>query len=204
MDQAASKSRTTWNPDKFRLRRLVERLVEMDEVEIHDEAVALSELSPIIENTKKGVLFKKAGPEEHEVVGAVSASRRRLAAAFGVPEEKMREEFLRRQANPQKTFVVPTSAAPVQEIVLTGEQIDLYKLPFHVQHEYDGGPYITSGNDFTIDPATKLKWTFNIGASGNSFTDIQATSTEEMAGGAGKIVRFDVANGKFHGYGIDE
>ncbi|HEX3971680.1 MAG TPA: UbiD family decarboxylase [Stellaceae bacterium] len=154
MDQPVSTTRT-WNPDKFRLRRLVERLIDMDEIEVRNEPVALSEMSPIIEGTKKGVLFKKAGPEEHEVVGAVSASRRRLAAAFGVAEEKVREEFLRRQASPQKTFVVPTSEAPVQEIVLTGEQIDMYKLPFHVQHEYDGGPYITSGNDFIIDPVSK-------------------------------------------------
>jgi len=94
MDQVASTTRTVWNPDKFRLRRLVERLVEMDEIEVLSEPVALSEMSPIIENTKKGVLFKKAGPEQHEVVGAVSASRSRLAAAFGVPEAKMREVYV--------------------------------------------------------------------------------------------------------------
>jgi UbiD family decarboxylase len=155
MDQVASKSRTTWNPDKFRLRRLVERLADMDEVQIHDEPVALSEMSPIIEATQKAVLFRKAGPEEHEVAGAVSASRRRLAAAFGVAEEKMREEYARRMANPQKTFEVPSNESPVHEIVLTGDQIDLTKLPFHVQHEYDGAPYISSGIDFTVDPVTK-------------------------------------------------
>ncbi|HEY3918049.1 MAG TPA: UbiD family decarboxylase [Stellaceae bacterium] len=154
MDQAVTKGRT-WNPDKFRLRRLVERLVDMDEIEVRNEPVALSEMSPIIEATQKGVLFKKAGPEQHEVVGAVSASRKRLAAAFGVPEEKLREEFMRRNASPQKTFEVPSSEAPVREVVLTGDQIDLYKLPFHVQHEYDGAPYITSGNDFIIDPVSK-------------------------------------------------
>ena len=155
MDQVVNKSRISWNPDKFRLRRLVERLIDMGEVEIHDEPVALSEMSPIIEATQKAVLFKKAGPEQHEVVGAVSANRERLAAAFGVPERKMREEFMRRSANPQKPFEVPSSEAPVHEIVETGDKIDLYKLPFHVQHEYDGAPYITSGIDFIIDPVTK-------------------------------------------------
>ena len=54
MDQPVSTTRT-WNPDKFRLRRLVERLVEMGEIEVRNEQVALSEMSPIIENTKKGV-----------------------------------------------------------------------------------------------------------------------------------------------------
>ncbi len=154
MDQVTPKGQATWNPDKFRLRRLVERLVDMGEVEIHDEPVALSEMSPIIEATQKAVLFRKAGPEQHEVAGAVSASRRRLAAAFGVGEDKMREEYLRRMANPQKPFVVPSNEAPVHEIVQT-DQIDLTKLPFHVQHEYDGAPYISSGIDFTIDPVSK-------------------------------------------------
>ena len=155
MPESASTTRATFNPDKFRLRKLVERLVDMGEIEVRNEQVALSEMSPIIENTRKGILFKKAGPEEHEVVGAVSASRTRLAAAFGVPELKMREEFMRRAANPQKPFVVPSNEAPVHEVVLTGDQIDLYKLPFHVQHEYDGAPYITSGIDFVIDPVSK-------------------------------------------------
>jgi UbiD family decarboxylase len=67
----------------------------------------------------------------------------------------MREEYVRRMANPQKPFEVPSSEAPVHEVVLTGDQIDLTKLPFHVQHEYDGAPYISSGIDFVIDPATK-------------------------------------------------
>lgn len=155
MDQIVAAGRTTWNPDKFRLRRLVERLIDMGEVEIHEEPVALSELSPMIEATAKALLFRKAGPEQHELVGAVSASRRRLAAAFGVSEDKMRDEYIRRMANPQKTFEVPSDEAPVHEVVLTGDQIDLTKLPFHVQHEYDGAPYISSGIDFTVDPATK-------------------------------------------------
>jgi 2,5-furandicarboxylate decarboxylase 1 len=150
-----AKSQGSWDSDKFRLRRLVERLADMDEVEIHDEPVALAELSPIIEGTRKAVLFRKAGPEGHELAASVSASRRRLAAAFDVTEDKMREEYSRRMANPQTTFEVPGGDAPVQEVVVTGKDIDLTKLPFHVQHEYDGAPYISSGIDYTCDPATK-------------------------------------------------
>ena len=155
MQQVATKPSVSWDPDKFRLRRLVERLIDMGEVEVHDEPVALSEMSPMIEATTKALLFRKAGPEQHEVAAAVSATRSRAAAAFGVPEDRVREEYMRRMANPQKAFEVPKSEAPVQEIVETGDQINLLKLPFHVQHEYDGGPYITSGIDFTVDPVTK-------------------------------------------------
>jgi 2,5-furandicarboxylate decarboxylase 1 len=155
MDQPVAHSRTAWNPDKFRLRRLVERLVDLGEVQVHAEPVALADLSPIIEATEKAVLFEKAGPEQHELAAAVAASRTRLAAAFGVAPEKMREEYQRRMAAPQKTFAVPSNEAPVHEVVLTGKDIDLTKLPFHVQHEYDGAPYISSGIDFTVDPTTE-------------------------------------------------
>jgi 2,5-furandicarboxylate decarboxylase 1 len=155
MDQPVVQGRVAWNPDKFRLRRLVERLIDMEEVQVHPEPVALADLSPIIEATTKAVLFRKTGPEESELVASVAATRTRLAAAFGVTPEKMRDEYVRRMGNPQKTFEVPSNEAPVHEVVLTGKDIDLTKLPFHVQHEYDGAPYISSGIDFTIDPATK-------------------------------------------------
>jgi 2,5-furandicarboxylate decarboxylase 1 len=154
MQQRAVKRQTSWDADKFRLRRLVERLTEMGEVEVHDEPVALSALSPIIEGTAKAVHFRKAGPEQHELAAAVGATRPRLAASFGVPEAKMRDEYLKRLANPQKTFEVPSGDAPVHEVVETGDKIDLTKLPFHIQHEYDGAPYISSGIDFTRDPQT--------------------------------------------------
>ena len=70
--------------EKFRLRNFVKKLVEIGEVEVHDEPVALAEMSAIVEKTPKAVLFKKAGAEQYEVVAAVAGSRKRVAAAFGV------------------------------------------------------------------------------------------------------------------------
>src|ERR1700742_4861054 len=86
--------------DRFRLRKFVDRLVQLDEVEIHHEPVALADMSALIEATPKATLFKKAGPEQHEVVAAVTGSRRRLAAAFGVNEREMARDYLRRMATP--------------------------------------------------------------------------------------------------------
>lgn len=161
LQYSPAKAPASWDPDKFRLRRLVERMIDIGEVEIRDEPVSLSDLSPIIENTSKAVLFRKAGPEQHELVASVPASRKRLAASLGVPQEKMHDEYLRRIANPQRCFEVSGKEAPVQEVVLTGDQVDLTKLPFHVQHEYDGAPYISSGLDYSADPLTGRS---NVGA----------------------------------------
>ncbi len=152
---------TTLDMDQFRLRRFVERLIEMGEVEVHDEPVALADLSGIIEATDKATLFRNAGPQGLEVAAAVSGSRRRLAAAFGVGEREITRDVMRRLANPQSVIEVSAGDAPVQDVVVTGDAVDLTKLPFHLQHERDGGVYISSGLDFTIDPATGKR---NVGA----------------------------------------
>ena len=144
----------TWDPEKFRLRNLAAKFEAIGELEVRDEQVDLSVLSRVIEATPKAVLFRKAGPENTELIAAVSGSRKRLAAAIGVPEPQAREELQRRVANPKKAFRVSAGEAPVQQVVLTGADVDLTKLPFHVQHEWDGAPYISSGIDYTIDPLT--------------------------------------------------
>jgi UbiD family decarboxylase len=121
-------------------------------VEVHPEPVRLIDLSRIIEATDKATLFRKAGPEEYELVAAVSGSRRRVAAAFGVEVRDTTQEYLRRLDTPQP--ICEVSDAPVHQVVHTGEQIDLTRLPFFLQHELDGGPYISSAIDYSVDPAT--------------------------------------------------
>ena len=140
--------------EKFRLRRFVDRLIEIDEVEIHDEPVPLTGLSPIIEATPKAVLFRKAGPKQLELVAKTCAGRRRLIAAFDSNEEEIYDEFYRRMANPQEVVEVPSDEAPVHAVKITGEDVDLTELPFHLQHEFDGSCYISSGIDYTVDPET--------------------------------------------------
>jgi len=49
---------------------------------------------------------------------------------------------------------INSEEAPVHEIVLKDEDADLTRLPFHPQHRFDGGTYLSSGIDYTIDPET--------------------------------------------------
>jgi len=140
--------------DKFRLRSFVDRLRVLDELEVHEEPVALSALTGIIESSRKAVLFRNAGPERYEIIAGVTGSRRRVAAAFGVDERGLLPEFQRRLRTPQSVVEVNSKEAPVHQQVFTGEEIDLSKLPFYLQHQLDGAPYISSAVDFTIDPAT--------------------------------------------------
>lgn len=142
--------------NRFRLRTFVDQLIEMSEVEVHDEPVPLAELSRIIEASAQANLFRKAGPEQVEVVSGVAGSRRRLAAAFGVPLDGVWREYWRRLETPQPVIELTSREAPVHEIIINGRDVDLTKVPFHPQHELDGSVYLTSGIDYSIDPETGL------------------------------------------------
>jgi 3-polyprenyl-4-hydroxybenzoate decarboxylase len=84
--------------DKFRLRRFVEQLAAIGEVEVHDEPVALGDLSAVIDTSAKAAHFKRAGAEQFEMVAAVSGSRKRLAATLGVSEREIAHVSTPRQA----------------------------------------------------------------------------------------------------------
>ena len=59
-----------------------------------------------------------------------------------------------RLGKPQPVVEIESKDAPVHAVVRTGDQIDLTTLPFHLQHEEDGGLYISSALDFAIDAVT--------------------------------------------------
>ena len=176
----AVSTRTTPTPDleKYRLRRFVDRLIEMGEVEVHAEPVALTGLGAIIEGTSKAVLFRKAGPEQVEIVAKTAGNRRRLAAAFGVAEDKLYDEYFKRLGQPQPVVEVPSSDAPVHQVVLTGKDVDLTRLPFHPHHGHDGSCYVSSAIDYTIDPATGRR---NVGCRRLSLRNRTETGTNITA-----------------------
>lgn len=140
--------------DRFRLRRFVDRLAAMGELDIHDAPIALGALATHVEAAPNAALFRQVGPERFEIVSGVAASRQRLAAAFGVEAPALLGEYLKRLQTPQPVIEVSSGEAPVHEVVATGDAIDLTRLPFYLQHEFDGAPYISAAIDYTVDPAT--------------------------------------------------
>jgi UbiD family decarboxylase len=143
--------------DNFRLRHFVEQLIDTGEIDVIDQPVELADLTKHMDGNPKAVLFRKAGKEGAEIVGNLCASRKRMAAAFDVDEADLLHEVLRRLATPQETEAVDRDAAPVQQIVWTGDEADFTRLPVPFQHDRDGGPYLSSTLDFTVNPETKRR-----------------------------------------------
>jgi UbiD family decarboxylase len=54
----------------------------------------------------------------------------------------------------QPPVKIPSQQAPVQQVVLKGDDADLTALPVHLQHGADGAPYISAGIDFALFPGS--------------------------------------------------
>jgi len=86
------------------------------------------------------------------VAAGVFATRKLLALALGVPEAEM----LARYEHLEQTLIPPesVSSGEVQDVVQTGDAVDLRQLPIAVHSELDAGPYVTIGVQVAADPET--------------------------------------------------
>jgi UbiD family decarboxylase len=96
------------------------------------------------------ILFEKVKGTTFPVLTNLHAGRSRLAAAIHAKPEDMQRAYLGAMEKPIPPKLV--AKAPVKEVVLTGEQIDLYKLPQILHHQEDAGAYITAAISFAKEP----------------------------------------------------
>ncbi|MEQ8733833.1 MAG: UbiD family decarboxylase [Rhodospirillaceae bacterium] len=93
---------------------------------------------------------------EMPVVTNLTASRAIVAQALGINDhQKAAPIYAQRTGSQIAPKVISGAEAPVQEIVIEGDDIDLTRLPALTQHETDPGPYLTSAHATTYDPDTK-------------------------------------------------
>lgn len=154
MQQLASVRAVTPDTETFRLRNFVETLRAAGELEIVDGATPLMQVARRLDGNKKAVLFRIAGPEKSELIGNVMGGAERIGLAFGLPRAEVSQAVVGRMHTPQDVVEIASSVAPVHQMVLTGDQVDLTRLPIHLQHEKDGGPYISAAIDYSVDPET--------------------------------------------------
>ncbi|TNC24195.1 UbiD family decarboxylase [Amycolatopsis alkalitolerans] len=79
------------------------------------------------------------------------ATHERMALALGVPVETLTRTSLagqHRAAHPP----VRVTEAPVQEVIWTGDDADLRRLPIPTHNELDGGPFLTAAVALMRDP----------------------------------------------------
>lgn len=101
------------------------------------------------------VLFENVRGSRFPVVTNLLTDRKKYALALGLPVKKLSEAICDRIAARIAPLVLdPAEAqkAPVHEVVETGEDVDLTKLPILTHGAKDDAPYITLGVTVCVDP----------------------------------------------------
>jgi 2,5-furandicarboxylate decarboxylase 1 len=89
------------------------------------------------------------------VVTNLCASRELVAQALGFTDHRdCARNFATRSSNGIPPIAASRHNAPVQEIILDKQDLDLRTLPALRQHDFDVGHYITAGHCTTFDPDT--------------------------------------------------
>ena len=124
-----------------------------DEVDWEYEAVAHTRATSDIEGP--ALLFENVRGSHLPCLSGVFAAKRRVAWALGVSENDLFDHYRARED--ERIPVTMVDDAPCQEIVLTGDDIDLYSLPILRHYELDGGRYITAALQVANDPETGIR-----------------------------------------------
>lgn len=89
----------------------------------------------------------------YPLITNICASRRRIARMIGSTFENVGVDFYRRgRVGAIDPVTIPKGQAPSQEVVETGDQVDLYKFPLPIHGSLDAGQYFTAGMCRNYDP----------------------------------------------------
>jgi 2,5-furandicarboxylate decarboxylase 1 len=94
--------------------------------------------------------FQRVRGSDLPVVVNLTATYERLAMALGTDVDHMVTVYSDKQSNPIPPREVATG--PVKEVIWTGSDAKLTKLPIPTHNALDGGAYITSGSLVARDP----------------------------------------------------
>ena len=98
------------------------------------------------------LLFENIAESAMPVLSNLYGSKRRIAKALGVSEDNLLRYYYENEERAIDPVVV--SEAPCQEVVLTGDDINLYDLPILWHYEKDAGAYVTAGLQIAKNPDT--------------------------------------------------
>ena len=107
----------------------------------------------LAKHQNKAILFENVKGSSLPVLIGATASKKRVCLSIGCQEADL-DQFVAEILETKRKDFEPRviENAPSQEVVKTGEQIDLSQFPVPTFCEKEGGPYITAGVSLSIDP----------------------------------------------------
>src|SRR5215467_16287056 len=132
-------------------RQFLDRLRQSGElVDLH-QPVDIRYIATLVDQADTALYFHKVIGYEMPVVSGLIRTRERAMLALGCETYREIEDKLSGAiSRPIPPKYVKSS--PTREVVLVGDDVDLYKLPIPMSSIYDGGPMITAGVVIARDP----------------------------------------------------
>jgi 2,5-furandicarboxylate decarboxylase 1 len=131
-------------------RSYLDALKKNNELLVITQPVDLRNLAALAAQSEKGLLFTNVSGYRMPVASALLQSRNRLAIGMECAYDKIETKLRSAMAHPVEPRRV--SSAPVKEVILPPDKVDLYNLPVPVFSVMDGGPMITAGVVIAEDP----------------------------------------------------
>jgi 2,5-furandicarboxylate decarboxylase 1 len=132
-------------------RQFLDRLQQNGElVDLH-QPVDIRHIATLVDQAKTALYFHNVIGYDMPVVSGIIRTRERATMALGCETfAEIEQKLAAAIARPIPPRYVETS--PAREVVLVGDDVDLYKLPIPMSSIYDGGPMITAGVVIARDP----------------------------------------------------
>jgi 2,5-furandicarboxylate decarboxylase 1 len=135
--------------EKFR--EYLDRLRELGELKDIKQPVDIRHIAALTAQAKTALFFHDIiGYDMPVVSGLMQTSERFLAAMDCANFAEMEAKLTHAMAQPIAPKMV--NGSPAREVVMSGDDVDLYKLPIPMCSVYDGGPVITAGVVIARDP----------------------------------------------------
>jgi 2,5-furandicarboxylate decarboxylase 1 len=136
---------------KETFREFLERLRGAGELVDLRQPVDSRHIATLVDQSDKALLFHDVIGYDMPVVSGIIRTRERAIMSMGCTQYGEIEERLRHGIDhPIPPRLVET--ARHKEVIRTGNEVDLFKLPIPMSSIYDGGPMITAGVVIASDP----------------------------------------------------
>src|ERR1700721_1106907 len=132
-------------------RGFLDQLRQTGELVDFHQPIDIRHIATLVDQSDKALFFHKVIGYAMPVVSGIIRTRERAMMAMGATEYLEIEDRLKNGIN---NPIAPerVASSPTREIVMKGDDVDLYKLPIPMSSIYDGGPMITAGVVIARDP----------------------------------------------------
>jgi len=132
-------------------RAFLERLRRARELVDIRQPVDIRHIATLVDQSDKALIFHDVIGYDMPVVSGIIRTRERAIMSMGCERYAEIEQKLQHGIDqPIPPRYVETAAH--KEVVRTGDEVDLYRLPIPMSSIYDGGPMITAGVTIAKDP----------------------------------------------------